>query len=69
MTATLQKTVVYTPSGRAVSVWPETANPVSVDEMFRRRDAWYARNKHILEGYTSEQFVTEKRRDVEAGRA
>jgi len=66
-TAAAQKTVVYTKSGKAVSVWPSTANPVDADEMVRRRDEWYARNKHLLEGYSTEQFIAEKRRDVKAG--
>jgi len=67
MTATMDKTVVYTKSGRPLKVRPGTENPISVDEMFHRRDEWYARNKHLLEGYSSDQFIAEKRRAVEAG--
>ena len=67
MTATMDKTVVYTKSGRPLSVWASTANSVSPDEMFQRIDEWYAKNKHLLAGYSSEKFIEEKRRDVEAG--
>ena len=67
MTTTVEKKVVYTKSGRPLAISPSTANPVSADEMFRNRDEWYARNKHLLKGYSSDQFVAERRRDVEAG--
>ena len=64
---TVEKKVVVTPSGTTFSIRPGTENPVSVDEMIRRRDEWYARNKHLLKGYSTEQFIAEKRRDVKAG--
>ena len=67
MTAATKNHVIYTKSGKALSIWPSTSAPVSADEMFRNRDEWLARNKHLLEGYSSEQFVAEKRRAVAAG--
>ena len=64
---TVRKRVVVTPSGMTLTIAPSTANPVSADEMDRQLAEWYARNKHLLEGYSSDQFVAEKRRDVKAG--
>ena len=69
MTATVEKKVVVAPSGMSFAIAPGTENPVSADEMFRIRDEWHARNKHFLEGYSSDQFLAEKRHDVKAGRA
>lgn len=43
--------------------------PVEVDKLIAERDAWYERNRRFLEGYSAEQFVKEKRRDVEEGLA
>ena len=65
--ATAQKAVVHTKSGRPLTIRPGTENPVPVDEMIRRRDEWLARHKHLFEGYSTDQFVAEKWREVEAG--
>ena len=67
MTATMEKTVIYTQSGRPVSVWPSTAKSVSPEEVSRKRAEWLARNKPILGDWSSDDFIVEKRRDVEAG--
>ena len=67
MTATVEKTVFTAPNGKTFRIRPGTENPVSVAEMTRRRYKWYAQHKHLLAGYSTEQFIAEKRRDVEAG--
>lgn len=67
MTATVKKTVIRTASGSVLTVEPGTEHPVSVDEMLKRRDAWLERNREKLKGYSVDQFIAEKRRDVEAG--
>ncbi len=67
MTVYVKKPVFVTKSGRALAVTPGTENPVSVDEMRRRRDAWYERNKRYLEGYSVDAFLAEKRIDVGKG--
>lgn len=67
MTTHVKKPVFVTKSGRALAVTPGTENPVSVDEMIKRRDSWYERNKKYLEGYSVEAFIAEKRQDVEKG--
>ncbi len=64
MTAYVKKPTFITKSGRALAVAPGTENPVSVDEMRKRRDAWYERNKKYLTGYSVDDFITEKRLDV-----
>ena len=65
--ATEENMVIYTTSGETLAIDPTTANPVSVDEMIRRRDAWYARNKHLLGNLSTDKFIAEKRRAVKAG--
>ncbi len=56
-----------TPTGKLLKIAPGTENPVSVDEMLRRRDIWYEQNKKYLEGYSVEKFLEEKHRNVEKG--
>lgn len=63
----VQKTVIQTPSGNVLTIAPGTENPVSVDEMIRRRDAWLVRNKDKLKGYSVDQFIAEKKRDIDMG--
>ena len=67
MTATAQKKLLITPSGKTFTISPGYENPVSADEMERRRDAWRARNKHLLVGCSTEKYIAQKRREVEAG--
>ena len=67
MTATMQKAIVHAPPDESFAVASGTENPVSADEMERRRDQWLERNKHLLVGYSSDKFIAQKRRDVEAG--
>lgn len=63
MSTTIKKTVIITRSGHPLTVAPGTENPVSVEEMLRRRDAWLERNKDKLKGYTVADFIAEKRRE------
>ncbi len=67
MSATDKKAVVRTASGSVLTVEPGTENPVSIEEMLQRRDAWLDRNREKLKGYSVDQFIAEKRRAVEAG--
>ncbi len=67
MTASVKRPVFVTRSGHILSVTPGTENPVSVDEMRRRRNAWHDRNKKYLEGYGVDDFLAEKRQDVGKG--
>lgn len=67
MTTHIKKPVFVTKSGRVLAVTPGTEHPVSVDEMRKRRDAWYERNKQYLKGYSVDVFIAEKRRDVAKG--
>jgi hypothetical protein len=67
MTTYTQKPVFITKSGRALAVTPGTDTPVTVEEMRKRRDTWYERNKKYLEGYSTDDFIAEKHSDVEKG--
>lgn len=67
METIVKKTVIRTASGSVLTVEPGTETPVSVDEMLRRRDAWLQRNREKLKDYSVDQYIAEKRRDVELG--
>ncbi len=67
MTTSTTRPVFITKSGQALLVAPGTENPVSINEMIRRRDEFRARYKHLLEGYSVADFLREKHRDVEMG--
>lgn len=67
MSTTAKKTVIHTASGSMLSVEQGTENPVSLEEMLKRRDAWLKRNRKKLNGYSVDQFLAEKRRNVELG--
>jgi hypothetical protein len=67
MTTQIKKPVFITKSGRVLAVTQGTENPVPVDEMRKRRDAWYERNKQYLEGYSTDDFIAEKHSDIEKG--
>ncbi len=67
MTTSMMRPVFTTESGEELLVAPGTENPVSVEEMIRRRDEFRARYGHLLEGYSVAEFLREKRRDSETG--
>ncbi len=67
MTTSMMRPVFKTDSGEELLVVPGTENPVSVDEMIRRRDEFRARYGHLLEGYSVAEFLREKHRDIEMG--
>lgn len=67
MTANIKKPIFLTRSGRTLQVEPGTENPVTVEEMIRRRDAWYTQYGHLLKGYSVAQFLEEKHKDVNKG--
>ncbi len=67
MTTTEQKTVIHTASGSILTVEPGTEQPVSVEEMLKRRDMWLKRNGDKVKDYSVDQFIAEKHRDVEMG--
>lgn len=67
MTTMVQKTVIRTASGNALTVEPGTEQPVSVEEMLQRRDKWLERNREKLKDYSVERFIAEKHRNVALG--
>lgn len=69
MSTTEKKPVIRTASGTVLSIEPGTEKPVSIEEMLRRRDAWLERNKEKLKGYSVDQFIAEKKRDIDRGLA
>ena len=68
MTATAEKPVVYTASGQPLSIVPGTEEPISADEMERQIAEWRTRYGHLLVDCSTDQFIAEKRRNVEMGR-
>ncbi len=68
-TAKETRPTIVTETGYVLRVWPGTEKRVSVDEMIRRRDEFYEQYGHLLKNYSVEQFIREKRRDVELGLA
>lgn len=67
MTTSIVQPVFRTRSGKTLLVEPGTENPVPVDEMIRRRNAWHAQYRHLLKGYSVARFLEEKHEDVEKG--
>lgn len=67
MTAKSRAATIKTESGTILTVEPGTENPVSVEEMLRRRDAWLARNREKVLGYSVDAFIAEKHADIEKG--
>lgn len=67
MTTSVQKTVIRTASGSELTVAPGTEQPVSVEEMLRRRDKWLTSNREKLGNYSVDQFIAEKHRNVGLG--
>jgi len=50
-----------------LEIAPESEHPVSIDEVINRRDAGYAKNKHLLKDYSVVEYLKEKRKSVELG--
>lgn len=67
MSTLIQKPVILTKSGHPLIVAPGTEVPVSAKEMLKRRDAWLERNREKVKDYTVNDFISEKRLDVEKG--
>lgn len=67
MTTEVKTPYIRTPSGEILHIAPGTEHPVSAAEVRRRRDAWYAQNSKYFAGYSVEQFLKEKHKDVESG--
>ena len=63
---TAERNFVYTVWGERMYVQDGCIPPPSSSaEALHRFEEWCARNAHFLTGYSSEQFVAEKRREVE----
>ena len=60
--------VEFSKPGHPFAIWPGTENTLPVEEWSLRRDAWLARNRPLLEGFTSRDFIAWKRREVAEGR-
>lgn len=56
----------HTPSGKKL-VTSGPVKPVDVDKLIAERDAWYEKNKHLLEGYSVAEYLAEKHRDAAKG--
>lgn len=67
MTASTKKSLYRSPSGVELEIAPESEHPVSGDEMKKRRDAWYVKNKHLLKGYSVAEYLREKHKSVALG--
>ncbi len=67
MTTSAKKGIYRSPTGVELEIAPESAQPVSVDELVARRDAWYEENKHLLKGYSVAEYLKEKHKNVALG--
>lgn len=68
MTTAIKHYEYQAPNGKKLRVSGPVL-PVEIDKLITERDAWYEKNRHLLEGYSAKQFIEEKRRDVEEGLA
>ncbi len=66
MTTDVQRYEFRTPSGKTLRTSRQAA-VADVDRLAAEADAWYERNKGLLQGYSVETFLEEKRRDVAKG--
>ncbi len=62
-----ERPTIVTETGYVLHLWPGTEKRVPIEEMIRRRDEFYEQYKHLLKNYSVDQFLREKRRDVEMG--
>ncbi len=66
MTTDTKQYEFYTPSGKILRT-PRQVAAADVKRLAAEADAWYERNKSLLQGYSVKAFLEEKRRDVEKG--
>ncbi len=66
MTASVKQHAFRTPSGKVLRASREPS-AADVDRFAAEADAWYARNRHVLGAFSTEQFLEEKHQDVEKG--
>ena len=68
MTATVKKEEYVTLNGKTFHIVPGSETDKTPEEHERELAEWHARNRHLLAGYSSDQFVAEKRQAVREGR-
>lgn len=68
MTTSITHYEYSAPNGKKLRV-SGPVRPVEVDKLVAERDAWYEKNRRLLEDYSVEQFLEDKRKDVEKGLA
>lgn len=63
MTTSVKRCEYRAPNGKTLRV-SGPVRPVDVERLVAERDAWYERNRRLLEGYSVKQFIEEKRSDA-----
>jgi hypothetical protein len=66
MTTKIEQYDFRTPSGKMLRTSRQVV-AANVERLAAEADAWYARNQHVLKGYSVAEFLEEKHRDVEEG--
>lgn len=66
MTTNVKQYEFRTPSGKILRASRQAA-VANVERLAAEADAWYERNKLILDNYSVAEFLEEKHRDVEKG--
>ena len=65
MDTTTKKPTITTASGSVLTIAPETANPLPVDEWFKRLAEWREKNKELVARISVEEFLADKHAENE----